>query len=92
MSTPTEPEVPGPRLYRTGTMLTRTLRVRYPAGRGTVRLRTEFDWDRDLEPVTGGGDEGDTGEQPGHGYFLSSEPRTRTRRTRQGYGEAAALP
>jgi predicted alpha/beta superfamily hydrolase len=40
-------------------MLTRTLRVRYPAGRGDVRLRTEFDWDRDLEPIAVS-DDGDT--------------------------------
>jgi predicted alpha/beta superfamily hydrolase len=28
----------------------RTLRVHYPAGRGRIVLRTELDWDRDLEP------------------------------------------
>ena len=31
--------------------LRRQLRVRYPAGRGRVVLRTELDWDRDLEPI-----------------------------------------
>ena len=40
-----------PRLYRTDRMLTRTLRVAYPAGRGQMVLRTEQDWDRSLEPV-----------------------------------------
>ena len=39
------------RLYRTERTLTRTLRVAYPSGRGRVVLRTEKDWDRDLEPV-----------------------------------------
>ena len=40
------------RLYRTERTLTRTLRVAYPAGRGRMVLRTEQDWDRDLEPVS----------------------------------------
>jgi predicted alpha/beta superfamily hydrolase len=39
------------RLYRTDTRLERTLRVTYPAGRGRVALRTEQDWERDLEPI-----------------------------------------
>jgi hypothetical protein len=38
-------------LYRTGTLLRRTLRVHYPAGRGRIRLRTELDWDRDVHPA-----------------------------------------
>jgi len=38
------------RLYRTGTTLERTLRVAYPAGRGRVVIRTERDWERDIEP------------------------------------------
>ena len=36
---------------RTETLLRRKLRVRYPAGRGRIVLRTELDWDRDIEPV-----------------------------------------
>lgn len=40
------------RLYRTGTTLERTLRVAYPAGRGRILLRTESDWERDIEPDT----------------------------------------
>ena len=32
-------------------LLRRRLRVRYPAGEGRIVLRTELDWDRDLEPV-----------------------------------------
>ncbi|MBX7104904.1 MAG: hypothetical protein K1X57_12535 [Gemmataceae bacterium] len=51
MTTSPDSKSSPPRLYHTGTPLTRTLRVRYPAGRGTIRLRTEFDWDRDIEPV-----------------------------------------
>ena len=38
-------------MYRTQTLLRRQLRVRYPAGRGRMVLRTELDWDRDTEPV-----------------------------------------
>jgi predicted alpha/beta superfamily hydrolase len=38
-------------MYRTETLLRRQLRVRYPAGHGRIVLRTELDWDRDLEPV-----------------------------------------
>lgn len=39
-------------MYRTRTLLRRELRVRYPAGHGRMVLRTELDWDRDLEPVS----------------------------------------
>ena len=38
------------RLYKTGTTLERTLRVAYPAGRGRIVLRTELDWEKDIEP------------------------------------------
>jgi hypothetical protein len=38
-------------MYQTATLLRRQLQVRYPAGRGRVVLRTELDWDRDLEPI-----------------------------------------
>ena len=38
-------------MYETETLLRRQLRVRYPAGHGRMVLRTELDWDRDLEPV-----------------------------------------
>ena len=37
--------------YRTESILRRQLRVRFPAGQGTIVLRTELDWERDLEPV-----------------------------------------
>jgi predicted alpha/beta superfamily hydrolase len=40
------------RLYRTETVLRRTLSVSYPAGDGRIVLRTERDWDRDVEPVS----------------------------------------
>ena len=39
------------RLYQTRSILERTLRVSYPAGRGRLVLRTEQDWDRNLEAV-----------------------------------------
>jgi len=42
---------PKPRLYRTEQTLTRTLRVAYPSGHGRIVLRTEQDWEKDLEPV-----------------------------------------
>ena len=42
---------PAKRLYRTERTLTRTLRVAYPSGRGRMVLRTEQDWDRDVEPI-----------------------------------------
>ena len=41
-----------PRLYRTETMLTRRLRVSYPSGHGNLLLRTEQDWDKDIDPVS----------------------------------------
>ena len=40
------------KLYTTGTTLERTLRVAYPGGTGRVILRTELDWDRDIEADT----------------------------------------
>jgi predicted alpha/beta superfamily hydrolase len=36
---------------QTSTLLRRQLRVRYPAGEGRIVLRTDLDWERDLEPV-----------------------------------------
>ena len=38
-------------LYRTGTVLTRELRVHYPVTDGRLVLRTDADWDRDVEAV-----------------------------------------
>jgi predicted alpha/beta superfamily hydrolase len=38
-------------MYETETLLHRQVRVRYPGGRGRMVLRTELDWDRDVEPV-----------------------------------------
>ena len=40
------------RLYTTRSMLERTLRITYPAGTGRVTLRTEQDWDKDIEPLS----------------------------------------
>jgi predicted alpha/beta superfamily hydrolase len=39
------------RLYRTEQTLKRTLRVAYPKGRGRMVLRTEQDWEKNIEPV-----------------------------------------
>ena len=38
-------------LYRTGTVLTRELTVHYPVSDGRVVLRTDADWNRDIEAV-----------------------------------------
>jgi predicted alpha/beta superfamily hydrolase len=38
-------------MYQTGSVLRRQLRVRYPPGQGRIVLRTELDWDRDVEPI-----------------------------------------
>ena len=46
-------------LYRTGTVLRRQLRVRYPLNDGRIVLRTDLDWDRDLE-ATSVSDDGTT--------------------------------
>ena len=43
-------EATGP-MYQTETVLRRQLRVGYPAGHGRMVLRSELDWDRDLEPI-----------------------------------------
>jgi len=39
-------------LYRTERLLTRELRVRYPAAEGRIVLRTDLEWDRDVEAVS----------------------------------------
>ena len=43
-------------LYRTETVLTRDLRVRYPVEEGRIVLRTDLDWDRDIEAASVSGD------------------------------------
>src|SRR5580765_3815941 len=40
------------RLYKTETKLKRKLRVSYPAGKGRLVLRTDEDWDKDIEPIS----------------------------------------
>ena len=44
-------------LYRTKSLLERTLRIAYPPNAGRIVLRTELDWDKNIEPisVTAGG-------------------------------------
>jgi hypothetical protein len=39
------------KLYKTRALLERTVRVCYPAESGRVVLRTEQDWNRDIEAV-----------------------------------------
>jgi len=43
-------------LYQTETLLTRTLRVAYPIETGNLVLRTELDWDKNVNPVSVGSD------------------------------------
>ena len=38
------------RLYKTSTILRRSLRIAYPSGKGRLVLRTEPDWEKDIEP------------------------------------------
>jgi predicted alpha/beta superfamily hydrolase len=38
-------------MYETTTLLQRQVRVRYPASGAQIVLRTELDWDRDIEPT-----------------------------------------
>jgi predicted alpha/beta superfamily hydrolase len=69
-------------LYRTGQILSRTLRVYYPAGDGRIMLRTEYDWDRPIEADRRAGDcfEFDLRAQKPFVYFkpcLVSGPETR---------------
>ena len=40
------------RLYKTEKTLRSSLRVGYPAGKGRMVLRTEHDWDKDIEPTS----------------------------------------
>ena len=40
------------KLYRTKTLLSRTLRIAYPPNTGRMVLRTELDWDKNLDPVS----------------------------------------
>ena len=39
-------------LYQTRTLLERTLRIAYPPGSGELVLRTELDWNKNVEPVS----------------------------------------
>jgi predicted alpha/beta superfamily hydrolase len=45
------------RLYQTSRVLKRTLRIAYPAGRGKIVLRTEQDWEKDVEAVSSSEDD-----------------------------------
>ena len=40
-----------PRLYKTEMSPERRLRVSYPSGNGSLLLRTEQDWDKDVELI-----------------------------------------
>ena len=40
------------KLYKTATTLKRKISIAYPAGKGRIILRTETDWNKDIEPVS----------------------------------------
>ena len=44
--------MPTSKLYKTESTLKRKLRVAYPAGKGRMVLRTDQDWDQNIEPVS----------------------------------------
>jgi hypothetical protein len=46
MSTPKKSK-----LYKTQNVLKRRLRIAYPSGNGRLVLRTEHDWDKDVEAI-----------------------------------------
>jgi predicted alpha/beta superfamily hydrolase len=50
------PAEEGDALYRTDRVLHRQVRVRYPLQDGRIVLRTELDWERDVEPTAISGD------------------------------------
>jgi hypothetical protein len=39
-------------MYRTTKLLSRSVRVAYPPTAGSLVLRTELDWDKDVEPTS----------------------------------------
>lgn len=45
-------EVPKERLYKTSKVVKRTLRIAYPAGNGRIVLRSEQDWEKNVEAVS----------------------------------------
>lgn len=65
--------------YRTTNLLRRQLRVRFPAGPGRIVLRTELDWERDLDPVALSDDgETSTFDLEAHQPFLYFKPCLRS--------------
>ena len=56
MTTPIKETAKKEKLYKTSTTLKRKLRVAYPAGKGRMVLRTETDWEKDIEGVSGSED------------------------------------
>jgi len=61
-------------LYKTNTLLTRTLRVAYPPGSGQVVLRTELDWDKNIVPVSQEANGISTFQVQAHNPFLYFKP------------------
>jgi predicted alpha/beta superfamily hydrolase len=61
-------------LYKTNTLLTRKVRVAYPPGSGQIVLRTELDWDKNVEPVSESEDGISTFRVQAHHPFLYFKP------------------
>jgi predicted alpha/beta superfamily hydrolase len=61
-------------LYRTNVLLTRSLRVAYPQGSGRLVLRTELDWNKDIDPTDVSSDGISTFEVETYHPFLYFKP------------------
>ena len=61
-------------LYRTNVRLNRRLRVAYPPGRGRLILRTELDWEKDVEAIDTTPEGVRTFEVEAHHPFLYFKP------------------
>jgi predicted alpha/beta superfamily hydrolase len=61
-------------MYRTNNLLSRTLRVAYPPEAGSLILRTDLDWDKDVKPVAVTSDGISTFEVEAYRPFLYFKP------------------
>ena len=61
-------------LYKTNTLLARNVRVAYPPDSGRIVLRTELDWDKNIEPVSESADGISTFQVQAHHPFLYFKP------------------
>lgn len=61
-------------IYRTSALLSRTLRMAYPPEAGGLVLRTELDWNKDVEPTTVSSDGISTFEVRAYRPFIYFKP------------------